>query len=151
MIIDFFINVAAGVFLSVAAWLVFQVLRPYYLAWRYQAPRLEGRWSLHDSESSETPVVGSVHIRQAGELLSVDVTRVMSRSGKSVSRSFRAKGSIRDGQVLLLYEEPISGGFIRGNITLKLSSNLKMLSGFTVYLDRDSGEIVAYPMTYQRQ
>ncbi len=36
MFVDFTINVIAGVFLSVVAWLIFSVLQPRYLTWRYK-------------------------------------------------------------------------------------------------------------------
>lgn len=150
MIMDFIVNVGAGVFLSVTAWFIFKFLQPRYLAWRYKAPNLEGTWSFHDSETEGAVTVGTATLSQSGELLSATVTRTKSRKGKVVSRTFRYKGSIRDGQLLLAFEEPISGGFIRGNLTLKLSSNLKMLSGITAHLDRDVGHVVCHPIFFRR-
>lgn len=150
MIEAFVVNIGAGVFLAVAAWLIFQVLQPRYLAWRYNAPRLDGTWSFHDSVTEGTTSVGTAEIRQAGELLSANVTRTISRNGKPLSRAFHFKGSVRDGQVLLAFHEPVSGGFIRGNVTLKLSSNLKALTGITAYLDRDMGDVVSHPICFRR-
>ena len=150
MAADFIINVAAGVFLSVVVWFLFTFLQPRYLAWRYKAPELRGHWSFHDSETEDAPAVGTAEIKQAGELIDAVVTRTKSRKGKAISRTFNYKGNLRDGQVLLSFEEPVSGGFIRGNLTLKLSSNLKLLSGITAYLDRDVGNVVSHPIFFRR-
>lgn len=147
---DFLINVGAGVFLSVMSWIIFKVLQPRFLAWRYKAPNLESTWSLHDSDAEGAITVGSASIKQTGELLSAVVVRTISRKGKPLSRTFHYKGDIRDGQVLLTFEEPVSGVFIRGSLTLKLSSNLKLLTGITAYLDRDVGNVVSHPICFRR-
>lgn len=147
---DFLINVGAGVFLSIVTWLLFRVLAPFYLAWRYQAPRIEGDWSFHDSEAADAPAVGTATIRQSGERITASATRTTSRKGKPVSRTFQYTGRVRDGRALLSFEQPDSGGFIAGHMVLKVSDNLKILSGYTVYLDREVGKVVAYPLVYRR-
>jgi hypothetical protein len=147
---DFWINIAAGIALSVATWIVFQVLAPLYLAWRYKAPRLEGQWSFFDSPDPNASSVGGATVKQSGERITFNSTRTTSRSGKPLSRTFTYSGKVRDGQVLMSFEEPISNGFVAGNLVLKVSGDLKKLSGYTVYLDRDSGDVVAYPIYYRR-
>jgi hypothetical protein len=147
---DFLINVAAGVFLTVITWILVRVFLPYYLAWRYKAPLLEGNWSSFDSDASDAPAVGTAIIRQAGEGIKASVIRTTSRKGKPVSRTFDYSGRVRDGQVLLTFEEPTSRGFISGCLVLKVSGDLRTLSGFTVYLDRDTGSVAAYPIVYRR-
>jgi hypothetical protein len=147
---EFLVNIGAGVALSAASWLLFQVLAPLYRAWRYKAPAIAGNWSYYDSEDNGASAVGAAVVKQRGEHLRADVTRTRSRSGKALSRTFRYMGRIRDGQVLLSFEEPVSNGFVSGNLVLKLSGDLKVLSGFTVYLDRDSGRVVAHPILFRR-
>lgn len=147
---DFLINISAGVALSGISWLLFRAFAPIYLAWRYKAPRLDGQWSFFDSDDPHIAPVGSASIRQTGEKISANVTRTISRKGKPLSRSFSYSGKVRDGQMLISFEEPISNGFIAGHIVLKVSGDLKTLSGFTVYLDRDSGDVVAHRITFRR-
>jgi hypothetical protein len=36
------------------------------------------------------------------------------------------------------------------DLVLKVSGDLRTLSGFTVYLDRDGGQVVAYPIALRR-
>ena len=147
---DFVINIAAAVFLSAVSWLLFRSIAPFYLAWRYKAPKLEGQWNFFDSDDLKATPVGSASIRQSGERISARVTRTISRKGKPLSRSFKYSGKVRDGQMLLSFEEPISNGFIAGHIVLKVSGDLKMMSGYTVYLDRDAGLVVAHPILFRR-
>jgi hypothetical protein len=147
---DFWINVAAGIFLTVITWVLVRILEPHYLAWRYSAPSLGGNWSFFDSDSPNAPAVGTAIIRQSGETLKASVVRTTSRHGKPVSRTFDYSGKVRDGQILLSFQEPTSKGFISGCLVLKISGDLKTLSGFTVYLDRDVGSVVAHPIAYRR-
>lgn len=147
---DFWINVAAGVVLSVGTWLIFKVLAPLYLAWRYKAPRLEGQWVFFDSPDPAAASVGGASVKQSGERITFNSTRTTSRSGKPLSRAFTYTGKVRDGQVLLSFEEPVSNGFVAGNLVLKVSGDLKRLDGCTVYLDRDTGNVVAHQIFYRR-
>jgi len=148
--VDFWINIAAGVVLSGISWLLFKVFAPLYLAWRYKAPRMEGKWSFFDSAEPGAPSAGGATVKQSGERIIFISTRTRGRSGKPLSRSFMYTGKVRDGQVLLSFEEPISNGFVAGNLVLKVSGDLKTLSGFTVYLDRDTRNVVAHPIYYRR-
>lgn len=150
MLSDFVVNVAAGIFLSVAAWFLFTILQPRFLALRYHAPKLGGTWTYRDSDALDAPEVGSAEMKQSGERLHAVIRRVRSRSGKSISRTFVYRGNVRDGQVLLTFEDPVSGGFVRGSLTLKLSGDLRSLTGYTTYLDRDSGQVVSFPIHFQR-
>ena len=125
---EFLINVAAGVALSAAGWLLVRVAAPLYLAWRYQAPRLQGNWNMYDSDAAEASARGTALIQQNGERLLATVVRTTSRSGKPLSRTFRYRGKVREGQLLLSFEEPVSGGFIAGNLVLKVSGDLKTLA-----------------------
>lgn len=150
MWIDFWVNIVAGIVLAVATWLLFRVLAPLYLAWRYKAPKLEGQWSFFDSAELEVPAAGSATLSQCGERISASTTRTRSRNGKPLARTFTYSGKVRDGQLQLSFEEPVSNGFIAGNLVLKVSGDLKTLSGFTVYLDRDNGNVVAYPIFFRR-
>lgn len=148
---DFWINIAAGVVLSVITWLLFRVLAPMYRAWRYQAPVLAGQWTFFDSSDQQAKPVGAAKFTQSGENVTAETTRTTSRNGKMLSRTFTYRGRVRDGQVLLTFEEPISNGFISGNLVLKVSGDLKYLTGYTVYLDRDQGQVVAHPIFFRRQ
>lgn len=141
---NFLSDVAAGVALAVGSWFLFRVLAPYYLAWRYRAPKLDGQWRFFDLTDSAATLAGNASIRQMGERITADVNRTTSRQGNPVSRSFKYKGKVRDGQMLLSFEEPVSNGFIAGNLVLKVSGDLKRLTGYTVYLDRDRGAVVAH-------
>jgi|CXWL01.1.fsa_nt_gi hypothetical protein len=148
---EFWINIAAGIALSAATWLLTRVLAPWYLGWRYKAPNLAGSWSLHDDANDEgAEAVGTVELEQQGERLRAKTTRTKSRAGKPVARSFDYRGKVRDGQILLTFEERSSNGFISGNLVLKVSGNQRKLSGFTVYLDRDTGQVVAFPIALRR-
>jgi len=147
---DFWINVAAGVFLTVVTWILVRVLLPLYLGWRYKAPKLEGNYSLYDSDAVDAPAVGTATIRQSGENIKALIVRTTSRKGQPTSREFEYSGRVRDGQVLVRFEEPVSNGFICGCVALKVSGDLKSLSGYTIYLDRDSGSVVAHPIIYRR-
>ena len=147
---DFWINIGAGVTLSFFSWVLFHVLAPIYRAWRYRAPNLEGQWSSFDSADVDAPNVGSAFFKQSGENITATTTRIRSRSGKPLARSFTYHGRVRDGQIQLSYEEPVSNGFISGNMVLKVSGDLKSLIGFTVYLDRDSGNVVAHPISFRK-
>jgi hypothetical protein len=147
---DFIVNLAAGVALSVLSWFVVRVVSPLYLAWRHKAPDLSGQWSFFDGANDEASAVGAAVIRQRGERLTAEVTRTKSRSGKPLSRSFTYRGRVRDGQLLLAFEEPVSNGFIAGQVVLKVSGDLKRLTGYTVYLDRDSGSVAAHPIDFRR-
>jgi len=142
---------AAGVALSVASWLLFHVFAPFYRAWRYKAPKLDGQWAFFDSNQGDAPNAGSATFAQSGENVTAITTRTTSRKGKVLSRSFTYRGRVRDGQMLLSFEEPISNGFISGNLVLKVSGDLKSLSGYTVYLDRDEGSVVAHPIFFRKQ
>lgn len=148
---DFWINIAAGVALSVISWLLFRVLAPMWRAWRYQAPALAGQWAFFDSSDPAAPSVGAATFTQSGENVTAKTTRTTSRNGKPLSRTFTYRGRVRDGQVLLTFEEPVSNGFIAGNLVLKVSGDIKSLSGFTVYLDRDQGQVVAHQITFRKQ
>lgn len=146
---DFLISVGAGIFLSVTSWLLFRILTPFFSAWWYHAPKLSGQWSFFDSED-KVVAVGAAILRQRGNRIVADVTRTTSRSGKTLSRTFKYVGRVRDGQLLLSFEEPVSNGFVAGNLVLKLSGDLKVLSGYTVYLDRDAGVVVAHPIWFRK-
>lgn len=148
--LDFWINILAGIALALASWLLFTVLVPQYLAWRYKAPRLDGQWVFFDSWEEGAPCVGGATVKQSGERIEFSSTRTRSRSGKALSRKFLYLGKVRDGQVLLTFEEPTTNGFIAGNLVLKVSGDLKSISGFTVYLDRDKGSVVAHPIVFRR-
>ncbi len=146
--IDFGISILSGIVCALIIWLTTKVLAPQYLAWRYNAPKLEGNWSFYDSEDkSETPS-GTATIKQTDENIVASTNRSRTRSGKPTSRNFIYKGKVREGQLLLTFNEPVAGGFISGNLVLKVSSDLKTLSGYTVYLNRDSAEVVAHPICY---
>lgn len=148
MINDFLINVFAGVFLTVATWVIFNFLMPYYRAWMYDAPNISGTWNFYDVEIDKTKAVGNGTIEQKGELIKATVTRHTSRQGKSVVRTFVYKGKIRSGQLTVSFEETISTGYVVGTLVLKVSSDLKQLSGYTVYLDRDTNEVVTHPIMF---
>jgi hypothetical protein len=148
---DFWISIAAGVALSVVSWVLFQVVAPFYRAWRYQAPSLAGQWSFFDVADQAAPAVGAGSFSQSGEDIEATITRTTSRKGKPLSRSFTYRGRVRDGQLLLTFQEPVSNGFIAGNLVLKVSGDLKSLAGYTVYLDRDSGQVVAHPIVFRKQ
>ncbi len=147
---DFFINIAAGIALSVTSWLLFRVATPRYFAWRYRAPTLGGQWNFFDSEASDAKPVGIATVLQSGELLNATVTRTTSRSGRPISRSFDYRGRVRDGQVQLNFEERQSNGFTCGSVVLKVSGDAKRLGGYTVYFDRDSGLVVANQISFRR-
>ena len=126
--IEFGVSILSGIAGALIIWLATKVLAPLYLAWRYNAPKLEGNWSFYDSkEKSETPS-GTAVIKQSGENVTASTNRSKTRSGKQTSRNFIYKGKVRDGQLLLKFNEPVSGGFISGNLVLKVSSDLKTLS-----------------------
>lgn len=143
---DFVINIAAGVALSVFTWLLFQIIAPRYRAWLHKAPNLSGIWTSYDSLSDDARAVGNATIEQTGEIIKATVVRNISRKGTPVGRTFVYTGKVRSGQLMLSFEEPVSGGYIAGTIVLKVSGNLKMLSGYTVYLDRDKNEVVTHPI-----
>lgn len=147
---DFWINIAAGVVLSVASWLVARLLLPFLRGWLHGAPELAGQWAFFDSEGPETPAAGTAQLSQAGDRITAVVTRSRSRKGQTVSRTFAYEGRVRDGALLLSFQEPSSHGFIAGNLVLKVSGDLKRLTGYTVYLDRDLGSVVAHPIWYRR-
>ncbi len=147
---DFWINIAAGIALAAASQLLFHVLAPWYLAWRYKAPKLAGHWVFFDSTESNAESVGTAEFSQSGESVTATTARAKSRSGRPIARSFKYRGRVRDGQVLLTFDQPDSNGFIAGNLVLKISGDLKTLTGFTVYLDRDAGNVVAHPISFRR-
>ncbi len=146
--IDFGISILSGIVCALLIWIATKVLAPQYLAWRYNAPKLEGNWAFYDSNKESEIPSGTATIKQSGENITASTNRSRTRSGKQTSRNFVYKGKVRDGQVLLTFNEPVSGGFISGNLVLKVSSDLKTLSGYTVYLNRDSAEVVAHPICY---
>jgi hypothetical protein len=146
---DFLINVAAGVFLTVVTWLLFHVIAPRYLAWRHRAPKLEGQWLFYDAPEQQDPV-GSAVVTQSGESVKAIVTRTKSRRGAAISRSFVYRGMVRDGQLQLGFEQTDSNGFLAGNLVLKVSGDMKSLTGFTAYLDRDAGEVVAHRLWFRK-
>ncbi|HYX72073.1 MAG TPA: hypothetical protein VE732_04825, partial [Nitrososphaera sp.] len=143
---DFIINIIAGVALSVATWLLFKIIAPRYRAWLYKSPDLSGTWSTFDSATDEARAVGNATFEQAGEIIKATVIRNVSRKGSPVTRTFVYTGKVRSGQLTLSFEEPVSGGFIAGTLVLKVAGNLKLLSGYTVYLDRDKNEVVTHPI-----
>jgi hypothetical protein len=147
---NFIINIMAGIALSILTWFLIHVIQPFYFAWRHKAPRLEGQWSFFDTDKLDSVAVGSAKLKQRGEKVYADVARTTSRKGRPLSRGFKYFGKVRDGQVLLSFEEPMSNGFIAGNLVLKVSGDLKTLTGFTVYLDHDSGIVVAYPIIFRK-
>ena len=147
---DFIINIVAGVALSVCSWLLFQFVAPRYRAWIYKAPDISGIWSFYDSVADEAIAVGNATFEQTGEIIKATVIRNTSRKGNPLNRSFIYVGKIRSGQLTLSFEEHKSGGFIVGTLVLKLSSNLRRLSGYTVYLDRESNEVVTYPIFFRK-
>lgn len=139
-------GVAAGLFVHY----LLKVLAPQYRAWRNPAPRLRGPWRYFDGTDERAPEVGTAQITQRGEFISVVATRTRSRSGQPYMRSFDYSGLVRNGQVQLLFEEKESGGFSVGNLVLKVSSDQRRLTGYTVYFDHDQGKVVAHPITFAR-
>jgi hypothetical protein len=147
---DFWINVAAGIFLAVVGRFLFSVFMPFYRAWIYKSPPLEGRWEYYDAFDTTGGQVGTAVVKQRGENLHFDATRTKSRSGKTYSRNFTYQGRVRASQIQLSFEETTSNGFICGNIGLKVSGDRKTLTGYTVYLDHDAGKMVAHPIMFKR-
>lgn|GEM_PF-2005329 len=147
---EFGVSILSGIACAILIWLVTKVLAPLYLAWRYNAPKLSGNWVFYDSTEKSETASGTAVIKQSGENITASTNRSRTRSRKETSRNFIYKGKVRDGQLLLTFNEPVSGGFISGNLVLKVSSDLKALSGYTVYLNRDSAEVVAHPICYVR-
>lgn len=147
---DFGVSILSGVVTTFLIWLFIKVLSPMYKGWRYSAPKIEGDWLFHD-KGIDSPSVGNAKVYRSGESVKAAVTRTTSRSGKAISRSFQYKGTVRDGQLLLKFTEPVSGGFISGNLVLKVSGDIKNLSGYTVYLDRDSGKVECHPIDFTKK
>ena len=122
---EFLIHVAAGVFLAILGWVLARVLTPRFHAWLFSAPRLDGEWSLYDSDAETASSVGTVEIRQAGERLTGIVRRHSSRDGSPTSRKSEYRGQVRHGRVLLSFQQPDTGGFIAGYVVLKVMTRSK--------------------------
>ena len=110
-------------------------------------PKFTPQSEPEDSKS----IVGTAEFSQFGENIRAKVTRNISRAGKPIKRVFNYEGKIRGGQILLTFNEPKGGHFITGNIVLKLSGNMEKLSGYTVYLQHDTNEIVARKIWFTRK
>jgi hypothetical protein len=147
---DFLVNYFAGIFTAISIWLTVHVLAPRYRAWKSRAPTIEGTWRFFDSEAPDEPEAGTAVFDQLGESVSVRATRTRTRRGQAKIRVFEYKGLVRNGQVQLAFEEQKTNGFSAGNLVLKLSSDLKTLSGYTVYFDHDAGRVVAFLIVFRR-
>ena len=147
---DFFLNFTAGIATSVFIFLLVKIFLPKFKLWVKSAPDLKGLWKYYDIINDELRDAGTAQFKQSGVSLSAIANRSKGRTGNKNPRSFEFKGKYSDGYVRMEFEEVGSGGVSSGNLILHLSSNHKILRGYTVYYDRDEGKVVAYPIIFEK-
>lgn len=119
----------------------------------YRGPRLEGEWLLFNTNDSEkeTEPSGRAAIVQNGANVRLSLHRTRSRStGQPTSRRFEYFGRFDSGQLVMLFEDVEMQGYITGAVVLKISTNNRRLAGMTLYLEHDTGLVVAKDLRFER-
>jgi hypothetical protein len=145
---NFIISFSAGIASSFFIWLIIKKIYPVILPLFKPAPNLAGLWNYYDIINGEYKQAGTAQFKQSGIALTATASRTQGRNGNQNARSFKFIGKYNNSCVVLEFKELNSGGLSKGNIILYLSSNHQILDGYTVYLDRDEGKIVTYPIKF---
>ncbi len=107
-----------------------------------KTPDISGTWEYFDTDTSDSMPIGHAEIVQFGTSIKGKVIQTKGRDGNSRNRVFKVSGNFQSAQVIMTFEDVKGTGYIVGAVVLKLSSNLKKLSGKTTYLHHDKGQVV---------
>ena len=96
---------------------------------------------------------GCANFSQLGGRITVDVTRRRNRRGQELTqpRKTRYVGRAYGGQFVLNFRQKSAPNLIVGNVTLGISGNLRLMKGYTTYLDHDEGRVVSHPIFFERR
>ena len=144
---DLILGVIAGVLASVLIYsfsiFLNKIIIPNLRSHLYQGPDISGHWETYDSIDENSKPVGFVEITQKGEKISLIHNRHTSKSGRTINRQFEYKGGFVSGQLTLLGEDSNMKGYIRSAMVFQLSSNNKIFSGKSLYIEHETGKAIA--------
>jgi len=115
-----------------------------------RVPDISGTWEHFDSNEANAIPVGHAEIKQWGSKIEARFVRTKARDGSPRNRVFTATGSFQAAQLVLIFEDIKSAGFVTGSLVLKLSSRLDYLAGKSLYFEPESNTVNAYEMHLRR-
>jgi hypothetical protein len=145
---DWLNGIAVAVLTAVTLFIYQNYLHPLLLGIIQSAPNLRGTWLGYDLDKDGKEIRTSMmEIKQIGTKIYASVNR---QSDKG-DRTFKYKGTVSSGQVVLIWKESKSHGYNMGTMTLLLSGDLKSLKGKTTYNHHDLGKIISQDKIYKKE
>lgn len=125
---------------TVAAILVWKVVRPAYRNLRADVAKVSGKYATFDSPEADAPRVGWAHIEQAGRVVKLRVTRQINRRGEDQEKptSFVYRGFFQSGLLTALFTDQ-DASYRSGAIVLDYDSARHKFTGKTMYRDSSDG------------
>jgi hypothetical protein len=144
------VNILVAIFSSIITYTFNQLILPCCQGKLQKCPNVSGNWnSFNIGEDEKEQMVGTMRIKQYGKkiIASVSLNNPYNPEG---TRTFKYKGHISSGQILLIWKEGKGESYNEGTMALHLSSNLNVLSGFSTFYHHDSGKMRQQAKIYKR-
>jgi hypothetical protein len=141
-------EIAVAVLTAVSLFIYKNYLYPFFLGIIQSAPNLRGNWMGYDIDKNGKEIRTSMmEIKQIG----TKIHALVNRQSDKGDRTFKYKGTVSSGQVVLIWKESKSHGYNMGTMTLLLSGDLKSLKGKTTYNHHDLGKIISQDKIYKKE
>ena len=142
---EFWLGIASGIASSI---LIYTFV--YFLPWMRKCLSKEANiaksWYWFDETNENT--VGQMILKQNGSNIRGVFKRNLSRDDIPTDRTFKLRGTLFGGQLLLTYFEPRNPRTIMGVLVLRVSNHVKFIVGRTMYLDHEKNKVTTHPFVF---
>ena len=145
---NWFNEIAVIILTAVSIFVYKNYLQPFILGIIQNAPILRGSWIGFDIDKDGNEArTSKMEIKQIGTKIFASINR----QSKKGDRTFKYKGTVSAGQVVLIWKESGSHGYNMGTMTLLLSGDLQSLKGKTTFNHHDLGKIISQDKIYRKE
>ena len=145
---DWFNGIVVAALTALSIFMYKNYIHPFILGIIQSAPDLRGSWLGYDLDKDGKEIrTSKMEIKQIGTKIYASVNRQNDKG----DRTFKYKGIVSSGQVVLIWKESKSHGYNMGTMTLLLSGDLKSLKGKTTFNHHDLGRIISQDKIYKRE
>jgi|TARA_Y100001937_G_scaffold125804_1_gene193427 hypothetical protein len=130
---------------AIVVWVTRDFIIPKTAGIFLKSAKITKNWQFKDK--FDGGVVGQATITQLGNTIKVAAIRTVSRKGEQTNRKFTYKGTIRERNIVMTFEQDDSGGSVCGAIVLRVNSSLNEMKGNTLYYSDSSG-VLSYPIYF---
>ncbi|MEO0545412.1 MAG: hypothetical protein AAF035_00550 [Pseudomonadota bacterium] len=145
---DLIIGISGGLIVIIIERAFSLFILPIYQKKVQNLPNFDNtKWlGYSDDERFKDKSQSTLHIRQVGNRISATAVRQV----KAGERTFKYKGRMYGGQIILEFFDEEGPGLIVGTMVLHVGSDLKTLRGASTYFHHDKGRVVSTFRTFKR-